>query len=321
MVYETFLETITEQLQNALGEEFEFTLRPLPKNNGVTLDGLTIQSPASPLAPTIYLNPYYQHHLQGLEIDAIVHDILELYRSTPLPSTVTIQDLDSFPDLEKKIMFRIIHSSSNQVLLSDVPHISYLDLSIIFFLALERTCAGQMTALIHNHHAARWQVSARELWSLAQKNTPLKYPAQIRTMTEMMTGYDWGAKDNSFSSGSFDLLLQDNANELPLYVMTNQSGLYGASCMLYQNVLRDFAARIQQDLIILPSSIHEILLTPDSPNASYEELSRMVTSINRQDVPLEDQLSNQVYRYTRCDDRIRIMSHGAERLQGQTLLS
>ena len=57
MVYETFLETVTSQLQEALGDSYQFMLRPLPKNNGVTLDGLTIQSPDCSVAPTIYLNP------------------------------------------------------------------------------------------------------------------------------------------------------------------------------------------------------------------------------------------------------------------------
>ena len=53
MIYEAFLETVTNKLQEALGDAYQFTLRPLPKNNGVTLDGLTIQSPGSPVAPTI----------------------------------------------------------------------------------------------------------------------------------------------------------------------------------------------------------------------------------------------------------------------------
>ena len=66
MIYEAFLETVTNKLQEALGDAYQFTLRPLPKNNGVTLDGLTIQSPGSPVAPTIYLNPYYeQYHLRS----------------------------------------------------------------------------------------------------------------------------------------------------------------------------------------------------------------------------------------------------------------
>ena len=68
MVYETFLETVTSQLQEALGDSYQFMLRPLPKNNGVTLDGLTIQSPDCSVAPTIYLNPYYEQYQRGTDI-------------------------------------------------------------------------------------------------------------------------------------------------------------------------------------------------------------------------------------------------------------
>lgn len=67
--------------------------------------------------------------------------------------------------------------------------------------------------------------------------------------------------------------------------------------MIYQNVLKDFADRIQADLILLPSSVHEVLLTPNLPETSYEALSSMVTSINRQEVSPEEQLSNQVYLF------------------------
>ena len=85
MVYETFLETVTSQLQEALGDSYQFMLRPLPKNNGVTLDGLTIQSPDCSVAPTIYLNPYYEQYQRGTDIHEIVHDSLRLYRATPTP--------------------------------------------------------------------------------------------------------------------------------------------------------------------------------------------------------------------------------------------
>lgn len=132
MVYETFLETVTSQLQEALGDSYQFMLRPLPKNNGVTLDGLTIQSPDCSVAPTIYLNPYYEQYQRGTDIHEIVHDILRLYRATPTPSFLQTDALDHFSKLRSRIMFRLIHTASNQVLLKDLPHLPYLDLSIVF---------------------------------------------------------------------------------------------------------------------------------------------------------------------------------------------
>ena len=63
-------------------------------------------------------------------------------------------------------------------------------------------------------------------------------------------------------------------------------------------------------MIILPSSIHEVLLLPDDGDISYAEMSRLVTHINRAEVPEEDRLSNQVYLYSRNTGDITMASAG-----------
>ena len=319
MVYETFLETVTNKLQEALGDSYEFTLRPLPKNNGVTLDGLTIQSPGCSVAPTIYLNPYYEQYRHGTDIHEIVHDILRLYRATPSPSSLQANSLERFSDLRSRIMFRMIHTASNQVLLKDLPHLPYLDLSIVFFISLERNESGQMTALIHQEHMKRWNVTVEDLWEAASRNTPLEYPAQIQSMADLLREI---ARKNMGEHYDPDLIeeLIESDDVSPLYVLSNSNGLYGASCMIYQNVLKDFAEHIQADLILLPSSVHEVLLTPNLPETSYEDLSSMVTSINRQEVSPEEQLSNQVYLFSRKEGKLKIVSNAPE-LVGASALS
>lgn len=319
MQYETFLETVTGKLQEALGEAYQFTLRPLPKNNGVTLDGLTIQSPGCCIAPTIYLNPYYEHYQHGTDIEAIVREILDLYRTTPSPSCLHPDVLDDFSKLRSRIMFRLINTASNQVLLNDLPHLSYLDLSIVFFVSLERNDAGQMSALIHKDLIKRWHVTVQDLWRAAKCNTPREYPARIISMSELLQTVMCKSFYGEHPSDLFDELVVSEDSD-PLYILTNNNGLYGSSCMAYQNVLKDFADRIQSDLILLPSSIHEILLTPKLPESSYEELSAMVTSINRQEVLPEEQLSNQVYLFSREENCLKIVSH-APKLVGTACLS
>ena len=39
MIYETFLETVTNKLQEALGDSYQFTLRPLPKTMALPWTG------------------------------------------------------------------------------------------------------------------------------------------------------------------------------------------------------------------------------------------------------------------------------------------
>ena len=56
MVYDTFLNTVKEQMEQALGDGYSLTLRKVQKNNGLILDGLCIAKGNGTIAPSIYLN-------------------------------------------------------------------------------------------------------------------------------------------------------------------------------------------------------------------------------------------------------------------------
>ncbi len=312
MVYETFLMTIAAHLQQEFGAEYEISIRKIPKNNGITLDGLCVRRPNCPMSPTIYLNSYYTHYQDGMPLYDILSDISELYRNTSFPPDLTMTDLSDFKTLQPRIMFKLIHAASNDRLLENIPHIPWLDLAIVFYLSLDRSSSGQMTALIHNEHLDIWNLSLKNLWSCALHNTPLSFPAEINSMNRLLKKAAQKNFASSYDEETIQEILTQNESAAPLYVLSNELGLNGACCILYHNILKDFAERIGSDLIILPSSIHEVLLTPNYPDVSYEELSNMVTTINRTEVSPEDQLSNQVYLYTRADSRIQIVSHGPE---------
>ena len=83
MVYETFLSNIQSLVQARFGGRADVTVRRVLKNNGLLLDGLTISSPSSKTAPTIYLNSYYEEAEEGE---------VYLYRYT--------EDEDGLPNLE-----------------------------------------------------------------------------------------------------------------------------------------------------------------------------------------------------------------------------
>ena len=60
--------------------------------------------------------------------------------------------------------------------------------------------------------------------------------------------------------------------------------------------------------MILPSSIHEVLLLPTEKDISCQEMSRLVECVNQTEVPSQDRLSNQVYLYSREKDAILLGS-------------
>lgn len=308
MVYEVFVETIRQRLQQDFGPDYRLDIHSVPKNNGVELDGLSIFAPGARMAPTVYLNPYYEQFQQErMSLDEICADIGRLFCSNPPPSCIHTDQLTDFEEMRSKIMMKLIHTASNKELLADVPHIPYLDLSIVFYLFLECDQDGQMTALIHHSHTSFWNISERDLLRLAMDNTPRRFPSQIRDMADLLKDIARKNLDEVPEEALLDFLFAENGQLSPLYILTNESGMYGAICMLYRNVLKNFANLLNRDLVIIPSSVHEVLLTPLEEDISYDQLNTMVININKLEVLPEDQLSNHVYRYNRKSDQISIV--------------
>lgn len=306
MVYEEFQAAVTSALKKELGQDYQMAIQKVPKNNGAILDGLCINKKGETIAPTIYLNTYYEQYEDGWSIEELTKEILSVYQSHSKPFPVDFSLLNDFSNLKNKVVYKLIHTQANQELLKSIPSIPYLDLSIVFYLFLDKNETGQMTALIHNRHLAMWNTTLEELSELASKNTPALFPADLKTMIQIIQDIicQKEGKENSDHIIEEFFLAQCPA---PLYVLTNTAGINGACAILYPDILKNFSATLNQDLVIIPSSIHEVLLVPYDSTISLDDLSNMVNQVNHTEVPMEDRLSNHVYFYSRQTDQVLIL--------------
>ncbi|WP_125142244.1 DUF5688 family protein [Clostridium transplantifaecale] len=296
MIYETFLTTIHSLVQEKLEGRAEVSLRRVLKNNGLLLDGLSISSPSSAFSPTVYLNSYYDEEEEGLSLPVIAEQILLLYEEeNGLPSELA-QQLKDFEKIRERIAYKLINAEDNAVLLSEVPHFRYLDLAVVFYIIVSESDDGQMTALIHNEHLGMWNVTREDLSDFAEKNMATLLPCRITPIEDAILAID----EEELPGGVYEL--SDEAADIfpvDLYVLSNERGINGAACLLYRDVLKNFAEQVGDDLVILPSSIHEVLLAPSKKALSYDELNEMIYYINRSEVPMEDRLSDHIYYYSR----------------------
>lgn len=306
MVYETFQTKLTEKLTQLFGPDYLLLVQKIPKNNGVMQDGLCISRKNSPIAPAVYLNSYYELYQAGISIDEISEEIYLLYSQDCGLSYLDFSIINDFSKLRDKIACKLIHTDFNRELLKDIPSVPYLDLSIIFYLYLEENESGQMTALIHNHHMVQWNTSLEELYRLALENTPVLFPPDLKSMSQIMRDItNQNTNDRELDDFAKDLPKSQSLS--PLYVLTNSSGINGASAILYPHVLRDFSRQLKQDLVIIPSSIHEVLLVPYDGHLSLDKLTDMVNQVNQTEVPIEEHLSNHVYYYSGEADQVLIL--------------
>lgn len=308
MVYNAFLETVRQSVSSRLGAGYHVTIMPVRKNNGLVLDGLCISKDGDSIAPAIYLNSLYEKYQLGHSIRLIADDILNAYRLNALPKGLELESLKSRDEILSRIVFRVMNTTANEALLKEIPHIPFpdLDLSLAFSLIYPSIENLQFSSLFCQTHQIHWSLSTEELFQAASVNSPRLLPASIQTMTEVIKAIAKETLKGDFEDEDLDEMFPSQDTELPLYVLGNPTKLYGASCMFYEGILKDFADHAGSDLIILPSSVHEVLLTPYHKNISYEDLARTVSSINTDQVPLQYQLSNHIYYYSRSQDAISV---------------
>ena len=81
-----------------------------------------------------------------------------------------------------------------------------------------------------------------------------------------------------------------------MYVITNEKGINGAASMMYEDKLHELAGKLNSDLYIMPSYVHEVIAVSSDIGDPYE-LAAMVSEVNMSNVELNERLSNQVYHY------------------------
>ena len=111
--------------------------------------------------------------------------------------------------------------------------------------------------------------------------------------------------DEEMTAGILDLLPPvENMKADTLYCLTNYLVRNGASVLLYPGLLKECAAKCGKDLVILPSSVDEVLLMPLSDENKLNELTEMVRGINQSVLEPGKVLSDHVYRYDYENDQI-----------------
>ena len=125
-----------------------------------------------------------------------------------------------------------------------------------------------------------------------------KEEAKIRFDDKCRTAEKLGLIHKFINNDGKDIDLRDYVPS-DMYILTNETKLNGAACILYENVLYDFAQKLGEDLYILPSSVHEVILLPKLSVFEKDELVNMVREVNTEGVAAEEVLSDHVYEYNR----------------------
>lgn len=308
MEFTSFKTLVRDEVAKRTGEQYRVRINDVMKNNGVILSGITMLQDDSNISPTIYLNHYYEAYENGeTTLRGIVDDVLDTYERNKVNQSVDMRFFMNYERIKDRIIFKLIHGERNKEMLKDIPHVRYLDFAIVFQCLVSDEMFGNATIMIHNAHLKIWKVTTEELYQNALQNTPKLQQYDIKNMRDVLCELRRLEELEGKPLIDKEEYLSELQEAAPMYVLSNRTRVQGASCILYPDILRDFAAAVKSDFYILPSSIHEVILLPAQGDEDEEALKRMVCEVNETQVEREEVLSDSVYFFGRETGKLNIV--------------
>ncbi len=292
MEFNEFVDEVVAGIPDYLShyEIEKIKVEKVSKNNGVQYTGIVIVLEGENIAPNIYLDYYFSLYKQGVTLDTLLKIIRDEYISAR--KSLSKQELSTeFENLDTKIFAKLVNYDRNRELLEECPHIPFLDMAITFRYLVKMDEEGIASALIYNKDMEKWNHTVDSLYELAKENTIKLFPPSIKRMDTLLE--DIG-----------DYSIMPKAKRL--FVLSNDKGINGATCMIYKDILKDFAKEQGGDIFILPSSIHEVILLLSKEDIEREGLCDMVAEVNKFAVSELEYLSDKVYFYDYKKDILTI---------------
>lgn len=297
MDFEAFAEKMMELLKKRVGNGWEIRVHKALKNNGITRTGIMLKKKEDRFSSILYLEEAYEKYMGGIDIEEAVDVLLD----APFGHAFGVEfdkkfQADSFQDysrVREHLGLRLINYEKNTELLREVPHVRWNDLAVIFCYEIGAWKEGRGSIMIRNDHLAGWEETVETLYEDALENMKDGNPDDMFSLSDMFTRKEELEKE-----------------ELPpMYVLTNTSRKFGAAVMLYSGKMKELADAVGSDLVILPSSLHEVLLLVDDEE-KHTSWKEMVREVNRLMVEPEEVLSDNIYRYSREKDVVELVAAG-----------
>lgn len=261
------------------------------------LQALIIQECDKEISPTIYLNDYHMQYEKGRDVEEIVEEIIQLYKENPIPKqegnvkSVT-NAIMNFNEVKNQIICRLIGVERNREFLETVPHTIVEDMAIIYTVFVGFKQNEMATVTITNSIFAAWKVDKAIMHCIAMENSARLLPCDINGMGDVLA-----------KLGCDEELPAEN---VPMYIISNQYRVNGAATIMYSRVLRDFSTALgKKNFYVLPSSLHECIFMPEDEVIDVDYLKNMIRDINRTQVAPKDILTDSLYYYDRKLDMLK----------------
>lgn len=250
------------------------------KNNGVVLSGICIRKPEQVVAPTIYLNNFFDNELM---VSTAINRVIELGVDDNLPK-IDIDMFNKYKLVKDKIIPRLVNYEANKDMLQSSPHIVIADLAVYFVIDLDTMNGRRGSITIGNQLANLWGVDAEQLYDLSVKNMESREMCKYMKMNNVLEQLDDTITD------MYDKLCG-------MYVITTDIFSYGAIAILSKKFMSEMIDIVGSEFYLIPSSVHEWIMVAGK-YTDIDSKNEMVKEVNASEVGKSEILSDHIYGYS-----------------------
>ncbi len=305
MTFEDFKEKVREGVKKYLPQEYQASkveIQSVPKNNGIIQDALCIRTEGCGVAPVLYLDAFFDIYEGGENLERVLAWMAQMYveaqNDSPKLSDAGLQ----YENVKNHLLVTVCNAEMNQKLLQTVPHELWENLALVYRMRIVDIKSGNATILVDNNWLRMWGISEAQLKIDAWKSMRQEMPAVLQSMEEVIQ-----EMYSEFVPEDMQPLLEEGNTET-MYVLSNRFRIRGAAYMFDEEALKKAADKLNGNLIILPSSVHEVLMVKETEKTDLSYLRDMVREVNENCTGTEEMLSNEIYRYDREKHTISVVT-------------
>lgn len=288
-----FYTNLTETLKENLGTDWTIELHTdVVLNNGTTHIALILYKNGEKLHPQIYLERFFEDYKRGKTMKEILQDVMTTYEEALKNiNPDSLSGIEDWEQVKGRLAFRLLSKERNKETLENYVYKEFLDLAAIVTFCAEIDEQGVKAIRVTHDLAERWNVSEEEILQAAEENTESLFPVRMEPILDTLCR----VADISRDDLPEEVLAEEDSPQI--MVLTNYLGVNGATVLLYDSFLQQVYEQLGGKFIILPCSIHEVIVMPSASAPHAADSQKMVEQINRSAVKEEEILSDSVYLY------------------------
>ena len=280
--FKDFQDIVKREIRDYLPDDFrdaEVELKRMEKL-GSSYNALAVTKDGDGAYPVVNLDQFYKDYLHGSTLTECMLSMAETIQEGHKEFDVTW--LNDYEKVKEHLFIRVSNAEKNSELLEKVPHRTVDDLAITCHMEVSLEKGTLASAIITNKIMEMYGVTKEQLLNDSIENSVKLMPVTIRNLGEVIGEY---VDETSVQRRS------------QAYVISNKTSLNGAASIFYPEVLDDLSRKVGGDLLIAPSSIHEVIALPATDETDLSSLEETVRFINRTQVSEGEQLGDHLYKY------------------------